>query len=191
MKTLIRAMYDRGLSNRELEARASNAGHRVKFQTFSELANNAPKSWPKRTETISGLAAALDVTERTIVLAFAESLGVDVGRVGFADLVPRGADVMEPEMREAVLAVIRAATKGAEDEAQEQGPSSRGTSEQQPPPMTEQEALEWAAREAAKADARGAMRRARNNPATPKPARRPSRRAASDGDGTTTHSKGA
>lgn len=163
LQTLIRTRNEQGVSYREMERLADEAGYHVKFQTFADYAVKPPLAFPKVIDTIRGMAAALGVTERAIVLAYAESLGVDVGQVSFADLVPLSADEMSTGMRTAVLAVIREATKGAQDDASpEPGQKARGAAKQQTPPMTEQEQKAWEARERAKANAR--LRR--NNPAT-------------------------
>lgn len=136
LKTLIRDCNVGGVSFREMERRSEEAGCKVKFQTFSELANQVPRSWPKHTGTIRGIAIAIGVAERAVVLAYAESLGLDIGRVGFADLVPLDADGMSTQMRDAVLSVIRAATEGTHHaEAQESWQEKGSTSEQSTPPI--------------------------------------------------------
>jgi hypothetical protein len=75
IKDLIRSALDSGKSVREL---AEDSGQRVKFQTFQELSNHAPKQFPKDPKTITGMALALKVSETAIVLAFASSLGITV-----------------------------------------------------------------------------------------------------------------
>lgn len=187
LKTLIREWTDRGVSVREMERRATRAGFRVKYQTFSELANNPPLSFPKKTETIRGMAAALEVTERAIVLAYAESLGVDVGRVEFADLVPLAADEMSQGMRDAVLAVIREATKGADGASPEQRQKTGSATERRTPPMTAEEVRRIAEETIAARDAQ--IERHRNDPAKTPPPGRGSSSSVSDGDDTTTRGK--
>lgn len=77
-------------SYRDLALRAERAGFHIKFQTINDLAIAAPKQWPKNAETITALAAALDVNVQTVVLAFARSFGLDVGRhVGAKGLTNR------------------------------------------------------------------------------------------------------
>lgn len=106
---LIAAQMDAtGRSYRDM-SRAS--GSRVKHQTFQELRNTPPKSWPKNVETIRGMSAALDVTEKSIVLAFARSLGVEVaGDSMLAHQLPRSAGHLGPSERNAIIALIRAIT---------------------------------------------------------------------------------
>lgn len=100
-----------GESYRQMAARAEKLGHRIKFQTINELATTPPRSWPKSVDTIRALAVALDVTERAIVLAYAESLGVDTRSPSdFMAALPARVDQIDPAMRDAVLGVIRAAT---------------------------------------------------------------------------------
>lgn len=113
---LVKAQMDvTGRSYRDLEAESERSGHRVKFQTFQELGTVGPKSWPKSVDTIRGLARALGVTEQAIVLAFAKSLGVRLQRSSaLAQQLPAEADDLGPEMRTAILRVIRAAAQERE-----------------------------------------------------------------------------
>lgn len=114
--------------------RAEAAGYRIKFQTINELAMTPPKAWPKRTDTVRALAVALDVTPRTIVLAYAESLGVDVGRPAeFANMLPAGTDSIDPEMRDALLGVIRVAARRSNAQTPEPRKEARGAQQQEPP----------------------------------------------------------
>lgn len=64
-----------GLSYRDL---SEVCGGVVKHQTFQELANGAPRGWPKSVDTISGMAIALGTSQVAIVLGYAVALGVDV-----------------------------------------------------------------------------------------------------------------
>lgn len=94
-----------GRSYRDL---AHASGDRVKHQTFQELKTGPPKSWPKSAETIRGIARALGVTERAVVLAFARSLGVDVaGGSLFAQQLPPGVDDLSPKERKAAIEMLR------------------------------------------------------------------------------------
>ena len=94
-----------GRSYRDL---AHASGDRVKHQTFQELKTGPPKSWPKSAETIRGIAQALGVTERAVVLAFARSLGVDVaGGSLFAQQLPPGVDDLSPKERKAAIEMLR------------------------------------------------------------------------------------
>ncbi|WP_343466508.1 hypothetical protein AAI421_18400 [Rhodococcus aetherivorans] len=106
---LIAAQMDAtGRSFRDLW-RAS--GERVKHQTFQELRSAPPKSWPKNVETIRGMAAALDVTETAIVMAYARSLGVDVvGESVLAQQLPASAAQLTPAQRNAIVQLIRSIT---------------------------------------------------------------------------------
>ncbi|VFA94734.1 Uncharacterised protein [Nocardia farcinica] len=84
------------------------SGDRVKHQTFQELKSGPPRSWPKSTETIRGIAQALGLSERAVVLAFARSLGVDVeGASLFAQQLPPGVDDLTPEERRAAIEMLR------------------------------------------------------------------------------------
>lgn len=67
-----------GYSYRQMADRAARAGHELRHQTLQQLATGTPKGWPKTVDTFHALAAALEVSERTIVLSFARSFGLDV-----------------------------------------------------------------------------------------------------------------
>lgn len=107
---LIRAERARsGLSYRELAAKAESAGYSVKFQYLNDLANAGPKSWPKQPDTFRGLAAALHLPVRDIVLSYAISLGLDIGGTEsrLAAGLPQSVDSISPEVTDALLALIR------------------------------------------------------------------------------------
>lgn len=107
IKDLIRVELDSGKSVRDLEV---DSGGRVKFQTFQELSNRAPRQFPKAPETIRGMARALQVDETTVVLAYARGLGIDVAAGSmFALRLPPGVDELDPQMQNALIGVVRAA----------------------------------------------------------------------------------
>jgi hypothetical protein len=110
IRDLIRSAVDEGRSFRELEA---DSGYRVKFQTFQELANHPPAQFPKKVDTFTGMAQALHVTETAVVLAYAKSLGVQVGGIDntFALRLPVGVATIEPDMQRAIINMARAAVK--------------------------------------------------------------------------------
>ncbi|UAW08298.1 immunity repressor [Gordonia phage Whitney] len=130
IRELIRTALDSGKSVRDLEA---DSGYRVKFQTFQELSNRAPKQFPKNPETVAGMAEALHCPEATIVLAYAKGLGIDVDTDSeFAMRLPRGVDLLDTDMQNALLSVVRTAIKqqrnlNALDQAPQSGtPSQTG-----------------------------------------------------------------
>lgn len=107
IKELITAALDAGKTVRQLEA---DSGDRVRFQTFQELSKHSPKQFPKQAETITGMAAALNVSESTVVLAYATGLGIPVSAgPTFALRLPPGVDNLEPSMQDAIIQVARAA----------------------------------------------------------------------------------
>jgi len=107
IRELIRAALDGGKTVRQLEA---ESGYRVRFQTFQELSNHAPKQFPKHAATITGMAVALNVSESTVVLAYATGLGVPVSAgPTFALRLPPGVDGLAPAMQDAIIQVARAA----------------------------------------------------------------------------------
>lgn len=109
IKDLIRAALDAGKTVRQLEA---DSGDRVRFQTFQELSNHPPKEFPKQAKTITGMAAALNISESTVVLAYATGLGVPVSAgPTFALRLPPGVDNLDPSMQDAIIQVARAAVR--------------------------------------------------------------------------------
>ncbi|HJP80577.1 MAG TPA: hypothetical protein VJ914_40270 [Pseudonocardiaceae bacterium] len=97
-----------------------------------QLATNEIKGFPDP-PTIRGLAKGLGVTEMTVVLATAESLGLDIqmpGGDGWAALLPAGTDRLPSHFRDAVLAVVHSAIQVVEEakpaERDVEGTSSSG-----------------------------------------------------------------
>lgn len=123
IKDLIRAALDNGKTVRQLEA---DSGGRVRFQTFQELSNAAPKNFPRDVhETITGMALALAVPETTIVLAYAQGLGIRISATSpFALRVPPGVDGLEPALQGSLLGLMRAVVRAVDN------PPQSGTSGQ-------------------------------------------------------------
>ena len=113
IKELIRAALDNGKTVRQLEA---DSGGRVRFQTFQELSNNAPKNFPRDVqETITGMALALGVPETTIVLAYAKGLGIRVSTGSpFALRIPPGVDRLDPAIQDSFLSLMRSVVRAVE-----------------------------------------------------------------------------
>jgi len=132
------------LSYEALAQRAQSAGLGLTKQQLSDLANNRPKGWPKSADMVKALSVALDVPERTVVLAYAASFGIDVRetRSPFEVRLPSTVSTLDPRMQDAILHVIRAATEGAsthehdtEDQEQEPRTEAGGAQPTQPSPM--------------------------------------------------------
>lgn len=124
IQELIQAQRDTtGMSYRDMADRAAAGGYRVKFQTIQELATTQPKGWPKYADTLRGLSVALDVTERTVVLAFARTFGLEVnaGASLLEVLLPAGTRDIDPGLQQAIAGVVRAAVAARYDEAGETG----------------------------------------------------------------------
>ncbi len=112
IKDLICAELGAGRTVRQLEA---DSGDRVKFQTFQELSNNAPKQFPKDIKTIKGMAEALRVSETTVVLAYAKGLGIPVrADSSFALRLPPRVDHLDPGLQDAIIRLARAAVQAQE-----------------------------------------------------------------------------
>lgn len=100
--------HELGATYRELEARSERAGFKVKYQTFAQLATAGPKAWPKEPETIKGIASALQVSEESVVLAFAATFGLKISRKSqFSASLPLGVDKLNPQVRDSFLRLIR------------------------------------------------------------------------------------
>ncbi|OHU23437.1 hypothetical protein BKG77_07170 [Mycobacteroides chelonae] len=118
---LIRTELDAGKSVRDL---AAASGYRVKHQTFQELSKQQPKQFPKESKTVSGMAQALNCTESAVVLAYAAGLGIAVDSVSeFSLRMPAGVDDLAPEMKNALVSVVRAAVKQTEEQRAAPSPS--------------------------------------------------------------------
>jgi hypothetical protein len=100
-----------GETFRAMAARAAAAGHKIKYQQIQTLATSNPKGWPKYVSTIRALGVALQVNERTIVLAYAMSFGLDVaeGRSLLEVLLPAGTRDIDADLQLAIAGVARAA----------------------------------------------------------------------------------
>lgn len=127
------------LSYEALAQRAQKVGLGLTKQQLSDLANNRPKGWPKSAEMVQALSVALNVSERTVVLSYAASFGIDVSetRSPFEVRLPATVSSLDPSMQDAILHVIRAATEGAEvDERTEEEVTEPGTQESYPSAMS-------------------------------------------------------
>lgn len=82
-----------------------------------QLATTEIKGFPDPS-TIRGLAKGLGVTEMTVLLATAESLGLDIkmpGGDGWAALLPAGTTKIPAYFRDAILTVVHSAIQVVED----------------------------------------------------------------------------
>ncbi|MGH3494774.1 MAG: hypothetical protein ACRDQ1_16275 [Sciscionella sp.] len=109
MQELILAKRDeRGWSYRHLESRSHGM---VRNQRWQQLATGERVKEFPAPATIVAIADTLEIDVTTVVLAAAASIGLGVSRHGshLAQMLPSSADELSPEMRDAVLSVIRAA----------------------------------------------------------------------------------
>lgn len=114
---------ERGWSYRELERRSGGV---ILNQRWHQFANGAQiKEFPER-RTLLAVAETLEFDVTTVVLAVASSMGMAVQRRGseLAQMLPTKADQLSPPMRDAVLAVVRAAVNEAGDEAPSRPPEA-------------------------------------------------------------------
>lgn len=88
---------------------AVDCGDEPSSKRLQQIATSPPKEFPKP-ETVRALARGLRVSERQIVLAWSESLGIRTAEDGgrLAQLLPPSAAHLDDEQIAAVLAVIKA-----------------------------------------------------------------------------------
>jgi hypothetical protein len=109
------------------KSRWQQLGTQTRMKEFPELA------------TVKLMSDVLEVDETTIVLSVATSLGIDVrfrGGPMLAQLLPAGTDLLSDRMRDALLAVIRAAVAEAATRASVAEETGHG-------PHAEPETYEW------------------------------------------------
>lgn len=109
LQQLIRARMDeRGWSYGELERRS---GHQLTKGRWQQLGTGVRMAGFPEPATIALIADVLEVDVTTVLLAAAQTVGLDARRRGpdLAHLLPAGTDRLSPGMMHAILAVIRAA----------------------------------------------------------------------------------
>lgn len=102
--------------DRSYEQLARDCGGRPTAARLQQIATTIPlKNFPDP-PTIRGLASGLRVTQASVVLAAAESLGLDVRVSGsrLAGLLPAGAESLSDGQISAILAVVHAMLHEAE-----------------------------------------------------------------------------
>lgn len=98
-------------SGRSYEELARNCGGGITSQRLQQIATTVPKAFPSA-DTIRGLARGLRVSESVVVLAVAESLGLDVARAvpRLVELLPASATALSDRQAAAIAEVIRSFT---------------------------------------------------------------------------------
>jgi len=97
--------------DRTYEQLATDCGEEPTRQRLWQIATGAQKEFPKPA-TIRGLAHGLHVSQRTVVLAWAESVGLDASTndTRLAQLLPPSAANLTDDQIAAVLATVRSMT---------------------------------------------------------------------------------
>lgn len=121
LQTLIRARMDeRGWTYTDLDRRSDGNLTKGRWQQLGSGVRQ--RSFPEPT-TVALIADVLEVEVTTVVLAAAQSVGLDARRRGpdLAHLLPAGTDRLSERMRDAILTIIRAAvaetlTQAVDDE---------------------------------------------------------------------------
>lgn len=108
LQQLIRARMDeRGWSYGDLETRSDGRLTKGRWQQLGS--GTRLRSFPEP-HSMQVMADVLEVDITSILLAAAQSLGLDARRRGseLAQLLPAGTDLLSPQMRDIVLSLIRA-----------------------------------------------------------------------------------
>lgn len=110
---LVRGAIDAGMSTRQLARACDDV---VAHQTFGSLANGEIRAWPKNADTVRGLAKALGVDARAVILGFAVDLGLDVreDRSMLSTLLPASVSQLKPEEARVVAQLVSMLTDGRE-----------------------------------------------------------------------------
>lgn len=121
LQQLIRARMDeRGWNYADLAARSDERLSRGRWQQLGTGRKMAKFPEP---DTLAAMADALEIDVATVLLAAGQTLGLPIRRRApeLAHLLPAGTDRLDEQMRDAVLAIIRAAVaatlrRGSDDE---------------------------------------------------------------------------
>ena len=119
---------------RSYERLADDCGGKLTAARLQQIATKPPREFPEPA-TIRALTLGLRVGERHVILAWAESLGLDVGesQARLAQLLPPSAADLDDDQTAAVLAVVNAMNpKGREGDGHQPAAKSEaeGTSAQ-------------------------------------------------------------
>jgi len=99
--------------DRSYEQLSKACGGQPSAKRLQQIATEQIKNFPDP-DTIRALAKGLGVTESTVVLASAASLGLDVHTpTMWAALLPAGTDLIPDHMRDGILSVVRSAVRMA------------------------------------------------------------------------------
>lgn len=112
-------------SGRSYEELARDCGGGITSQRLQQIATTTPKAFPSA-DTIRGLARGLRVSESVVVLAVAESLGLDVARAvpRLVELLPASALSITDRQAAAIAEVIRSFTDQRAGDGDEAAPTS-------------------------------------------------------------------
>lgn len=110
---------------------AELSGDTISHARWQQLATGVRLVEFPEPATLLAIATAIDVDVTMVVVAAAKTIGLPVRNTtsSFATLLPSTVDDMDPEMRDALLRVIRLASRRT-NASQEQGQKAGGTTEQ-------------------------------------------------------------
>lgn len=113
--TDLQALIGLRKGDRSYEQLSKACGGSPSAKRLHMLATAPMKNFPDP-DTIRALSKGLGVTETTVVMASAESLGLDVrSPSGWTALLPAGIDRVPSHMRDSILSVVHSAVHMAED----------------------------------------------------------------------------
>lgn len=103
---LVRGVIDAGTSARRLQVLSGDA---VAHQQFTLIAKGQVKGWPKSPGAVDGLARALGIDARAVVLGFAAELGIEVreSRSLLAAQLPAEAAHLSVEQTTTIAQLVR------------------------------------------------------------------------------------
>ena len=97
-----------------VRALADATGGAVSHQSLSDIATGKRKEWPRSVEAISGLARALNVSEQTVLMAYATGLGIPIPAQPslLALQLPASTDLLTAAERNHIVGLVIALTEG-------------------------------------------------------------------------------
>lgn len=136
--------------DRSYEQLSKACGGLPTAKRLHQLATAPIKNFPDP-DTIRGLSKGLAVTESTVVLASAASLGLDVHTpTMWAALLPAGTELIPDHMRDGILSVVHSAVRMARNEMEvvtgEQEPRAEAEEPAPMKPGKDQERMQVATR---------------------------------------------
>lgn len=133
--TDLQALIGLRKGDRSYEQLSKACGGLPTAKRLHQLATAEIKNFPDP-DTIRGLSKGLGVTESTVVLASAASLGLDVHTpTMWAALLPAGTELIPDHMRDGILSVVHSAVRMVKDGREVAGGQEPRTEAEEPASM--------------------------------------------------------